>query len=250
MQARKVFSACLAAMAVMALVLSAGPAPAQDYLKQANDLFAQRADLAKAAQAAGLYEKALQADPKNEEAAWRLARVQYWIGKHQKTDDEKIAAFEKGIAAAKKAIAINPNSIGGHYWLGVSYALYGKAKGITKSLSLIDPIKEQMAAVIKLDPSYDKGGAYRVLGRLYFKLPGLFGGSNSTAIKDLKAAIKYGPDRWLNHLYLAEVYLDEGENDKAKELLNKIIAGPPEPGLEPDWAEEKARAQQLLKEMD
>lgn len=221
-----------------------------ELVKQGDELFAQRVDMAKARQAAQAYTQAMEADPQNAQAAWKLARVQYWLGKHAEGDDAKIADFEKGIAAAKKAIAIDPKSKGGHYWLGVSYGLYGSAKGITKSLALIDPIKEEMAQVIELDPKYDSGGAYRVLGRLYFKVPGLFGGDNDKAIENLQEAIKYGPNRWLNHLYLAEVYVDEDETGKAKTLLKAVLAGPPETGMEPEWDEEKIKARDMLRECD
>lgn len=246
---KSMLGAALAAALLLTLALAAAAA-GPDYLAQADALFAQRADLAKARQAADLYQKALQADPKNEQAAYKLARTYYWIGKHQKTDEEKVAVFEKGIAAAKKALAINPDSLGGHFWLGVCYGVYGSAKGVMKSLSLVDPIKQEMAAVIAKDPSYDSGGAYRVLGRLYFKLPGLFGGSNSKAVENLQTALKYGPHRWLNHIYLAEVYMDEGEKEKARALLKQVLAGPAEPGLEPEWAEEKEQARKLLQELD
>lgn len=249
MKARKAAAWCAVMALCLALALPALAADSAALMKEADQLFAQRADLAKAKQAADLYEKALAADPKNEEAAWKAARVLYWIGRNTKGDDNKVKVFERGIADAKKAIAINPKSLGGHYWLGVSYGLYGSAKGITKSLSLIDPIKEEMAAVIAQDPKYDKGGPYRVLGRLYFKVPGIFGGSNSEAIKNLNTAIKYGPTRWLNHLYLAEVYIDEGEKEKAKKLLEQVIKGPAPQGLEPEYAMWKAQAEKLMKEV-
>jgi tetratricopeptide (TPR) repeat protein len=241
---------CLAAMVLcLSLAVPALAADSAALMQQADELYAQRADLAKAKQAADLYEQALAADPENEKAAWKAARVLYWIGRNTKGDEAKVKVFERGIADAKKAIAIDPLSLGGHYWLGVSYGLYGSAKGISKSLSLINPIKEEMAKVIAIEPKYDEGGPYRVLGRLYFKVPGIFGGSNSDAIKNLKTAIKYGPTRWLNQLYLAEVYIDEDENDKAKELLAQVIKGPAPKGLEPEYAMWKAKAQELMKEL-
>lgn len=241
------------ALALALCLTPAGVVMAADaaaLVKEGDALFVQRADLAKARQAAEAYQAAMSADPANPEPAWKLARVQYWLGKHARGDDAKIAEFEKGIKAAKKALALDPNSIGGHYWLGVSYGLYGSAKGVTKSLSLIDPIKDEMAKVIALNPAYDSGGAYRVLGRLYYKVPGIFGGSNSKAIENLKKAISYGPRRWLNHLYLAEVYIDDGYNDKAKKELKAVIAGPPEPGMQPEWNEEKVQAKKLLDKLD
>ncbi|MBU4573948.1 MAG: TRAP transporter TatT component family protein, partial [Proteobacteria bacterium] len=96
------------------------------------------------------------------------------------------------------------------------------------------------------DPNYEAGGPYRVLGRLYFKLPGLFGGDNEKAIENLKIAVKKGPHRYLNHIYLAEVLIDEDQGHEANQVLKAVIAGPVEPGLEPEDAEWKTLAQKLL----
>ena len=237
----------LAIAIALVLCLAAGALAATptELIAQGDALYAQRADLAKAKQAAALYAQALAADPKSEAAAWKLARVQYWIGMHS-PDDQKMDIFQKGVDAAKQAIAINPKSVPGHFWLGVNYGVYGSAKGIMESLSLVDPIKKEMATVIALDPDYEAGGAYRVLGRLYFKLPGLFGGDNDEAIKNLKIAVHKGPKRYLNHIYLAEVLFDEDQEGKAKELLEVVVAGPPEPGYEPETVEWKAQAKKML----
>ncbi len=238
------FIMALAVLWALALSLPALAAP-QELLDQAAKAYAQRGELPNARQAAALYAQALAADPRSEEAAWRLSRAWYWVGSHL-PEDQALEPFEKAVEAAKQAVAINPDSLAGHYWLGVAYGSYGKAKGIMKSLSLVDPIKEEMAWVIKKNPAYEAGGPYRVLGRLYFKLPGLMGGSNSKAIENLQTAIKYGPQRWLNHIYLAEVYIKEGQKDLARPLLQQVLAGQAEAGLEPELADWQAEAKKLL----
>ena len=235
---------------VLAVALPAAAASVAALLQQGDALYAQRADLAKARQAAQTYQKALAADPRSLEAAWKAARAWYWVGQHTRDEEARLAAFEKGIAAAKQAVAIAPQAPQGHYWLGVNYALYGKAKGIAKSLELIDPIKEEMHKVIALDPDFDHGGPYRVLGRLYFKVPGIFGGDNDKAIEYLKTAIAKGPRMWLNHLYLAEVYIDEDECTKAKALLKQVMAGPAPQGRGPDWQDWRRQAAELLEECE
>lgn len=239
--------AVAAALGLLCLCLAGAAlaATTAELIAQGDALYAQRADLAKAKEAAGLYKQAITADPKSEEAAWKLSRTEYWVGSHV-PNDEKLAVFQSGVDAAKQAIAINPKSLPGHYWLGVNYGVYGSAKGIMESLSLVDPIKKEMATVIELDPNYEAGGPYRVLGRLYFKLPGLFGGDNEKAIENLKTAIKKGPHRYLNHIYLAEVLIDEDQGHEANQQLRAVIAGPTEPGYEPEDAEWKAQAKRML----
>ena len=239
--------AVLALLAGLALCLagSALAATTAELIAQGDALYAQRADLAKAQEAAKLYAQALAQDPKSEQAAWKLSRTWYWVGSHV-PKDQKLAAFQKGVDAAKQAVAINPKSLPGHYWLGVNYGVYGSAKGIMESLSLVDPIKKEMALVIDLDPNYEAGGPYRVLGRLYFKLPGIFGGDNAKAVDYLKTAVAKGPQRYLNHIYLAEIYTEEDQQHEANQLLQAVIAGPAEPGYEPETAEWKVQAKKML----
>ncbi|MBF0551074.1 MAG: hypothetical protein HQK60_11115 [Deltaproteobacteria bacterium] len=214
-------------------------------VKQADELYAARADPAKVKGAIEAYKNALIKDPKNDEAAYKLCRAYYFLATHA-APGEQLRLFELGVEAGKKAIDINPNSLGGHFWLGVCYGKYGLAKGVIKSLALVDPIKKEMAAVIEQDPSYEHGGAYRVLGRLYAKLPGLAGGSNSKAIDYLKTSIKYGPDRLLTRVYLAEVYIDTGQRDLAKKELEDVLKAPVLKGWEVESKEEKAEAKALL----
>lgn len=244
--------AYIVAVALVACLALGGPAlagPCQDKVKQADELFAKRGEADNAGQAVALYEAAQAADPACQEALWKEVRALYWVGNHGPAD-AKEATFERAVQLAKKAVELNPKSIDAHYWLGVIYGVYGSAKGVTKSLSLVDPIKEEMKTVIAMNPNYDDGGADRVLGRLYFKLPGLFGGDNDKSMAYLEQAVKKGPRRYLNHIYLAEVYIDEGKKDQAKVLLNEVLAGPPQEGFEAEYAIDwKPQAKKLLDDM-
>lgn len=212
-------------------------------IRKADALFEERADLEKCRRSIEIYKKILEMDPREEEAAWKIARSCYWLGSHS-PEAKRIDIFEEGIFFAKKAVSLNPKSVAGHFWLGVSYGVYGEEKGILKSLSLIGPIKEEMQAVLSIDPSYQDGGAHRVLGRLYFKVPGLFGGSKKKSVEHLKKAIDIGPNNPMNHLYLAETYLKMGKKDLARKELENTINAPKtkDPGDE----EDKARASELL----
>lgn len=239
----------LALVPLLALLLgSLALAAPQELMDQAAAAYAQRADLAKAKQAVELYAQALAADPQSDEAAWKLSRAWYWVGSHM-PDDQAVEAFDKAVQAAKQAVASKPDSLAGHFWLGVAYGSFGRAKGVMKSLSLVEPIKDEMALVIKQDPAYEAGGPYRVLGRLYFKLPGLLGGGTDKSIENLRIAVKHGPQRWLNHIYLAEALIKDGKKDEAKALLEQVLAGPAEAGLEPEYADWQAESQKLLKEL-
>lgn len=240
-----------AALALAALAarpsFAQAPTPSTSPLVQAGDeLYAQRADLAKAKEARAQYEAALAAKEDEYGACWRLARVLYWIGDHAATNDAKKPLFQKGIEHAKRAVELDPNKPDGHFWLGVCYGVYGEAKGVLKSLALVKPIKAAMRRVLEIDPAYDHGGADRVLGRVYHELPGFAGGSERTSLTHLLKSVEYGPRVGLNLLYLADTYISLDRVEDARKTLETILALDPMPDLLPETAEEQAQARQRL----
>ena len=215
--------------------------------QQGDDLWDQRGDLAKAKEGLAKYQDALL---KNEDAYgvyWRMARIEYWIGDHATSNDEKKSVFGQGIYHAKKAVALEPNKVEGHYWLGVNYGSYGEAKGVLKSLSLVSPIKDEMRRVLAIDKTFDDGGADRVLGRVFYELPGFFGGSNHKSLEHLLRSKELGPRVGLTRIYLADTYLALNNVAKAREELEFVIAMEPDPNLIPETAQEKVMAKDRLK---
>ncbi|MBP1661599.1 MAG: hypothetical protein H6P95_2791 [Candidatus Aminicenantes bacterium] len=245
----------LARKAVLGILLIAAlaslPALAQTptespLLQQGDELYTQRADLAKAKEAQAKYEAALAAKEDDYGASWRLARILYWIGDHTPGNDAKKQIFQQGIEHAKKAVALGPDKADGHFWLGVCYGVYGEAKGVLKSLSLVKPIKAEMRRVLEIDPAYDRGGADRVLGRVYHQLPGFAGGSEKLSLQHLEKAVEYGPRVGLNLIYLADTYLSLDRVEDARKALETILTMEPMPDLLPETAEEQAQARERL----
>jgi tetratricopeptide (TPR) repeat protein len=214
---------------------------------QGDELYAQRADLAKAKEALAKYLDALLAKEKEYDVYWRMSRVEYWIGDHAATKNEKVKAFGQGIYHAKKAVALEPGRPEGHYWLGVNYGSYGEAKGILSSLSYVSPIKEEMNKVLAIDPAYEDGGADQLLGRMYYELPGIAGGSNKKSLEHLLRSRELGPRVGLTRIFLADTYLALGETQKARAELEYVIAMEPDPRLIPETAQEKKQAEAKLK---
>ncbi len=234
-----------------ALVLSvvlcarAGSTAAQEAgaaVARADALWAQRADLGKIREAIQIYEEVLSRDPGHVEALWKLTRAHWWLGARS-PEDQKLAIFDKGVEYGRKATLLKDDCVECHYWLGVCYGVYGEAKGVLKSLSLVDPIKEEMNKVIKLDPKYLNGGAYRVLGRMAFKLPWFAGGSKKESAEYLQKAKEYGPNSFMTRVFLAETLLAMDENDLAKKELEWCLNAP-EPA-DPGDREDREAARKL-----
>ncbi len=213
---------------------------------QGDALYEQRGDLAKAKAGLAKYQEALLKNEDEYGVYWRMARIEYWIGDHTADSTAKKRTFEQGIYHAKRAIQIAADKPEGHYWLGVNYGVYGEAKGVLKSLSLVSPIKEEMSKVMALDASFDDGGADRILGRVYYELPGFFGGDKKKSLHHLLKSRELGPRVGLTRIYLADTYLALDNVQKAREELEFVIAMEPDPKLIPETAEEKQMAKDRL----
>jgi tetratricopeptide (TPR) repeat protein len=234
---------------LLAVVVSAQSNP----LDAARTAYAGRADPANAKAAVELFRQAAQVDPASYEARWEGARAAYFYGEYtqaQAPDREKMAIFDAGITLAKEAAALQPKGVEGHFWLGVLYGVYGEAKGIFKSLSLVPSIKQEMQTCLDLDPTVEGWGPDRVLGRMYYRLPWFKGGSNKKSLAYLEKSLAGAPTNALTRLYLAETCRSEGMKTRAIELAKSVVEMKPDPRWEPEHPFIVAKAQKLLAKLE
>jgi len=210
-------------LAVICFAFSLFGQNADELIAKGDELYKEMKDMASAKEAEGLYRDALLIMDNKYEAYWKVSRILYYIGEHTEGKKERQIIFSQGIYYAKKAIDLEPEKPDGHYWLGVNNGKYGETRGVLKSLSLVKPIKQAMNKVIELDRSYEDGGPDRVLGRVYFKLPGFAGGSKDKSLVHLLKSKEYGPNDAVTRIYLAETYLAKEENDNAREELEYVL---------------------------
>ena len=95
--------------------------------------------------------------------------------------------------AGRKAVASNPGRPEGHFWLAANMGALAESFGLRAGLKYRKPIKEELELVLKMDQAFMQGSADRALGRWYFKVPGMFGGSNKEAEAHLRTSLKYNP---------------------------------------------------------
>jgi tetratricopeptide (TPR) repeat protein len=217
------------------------PAAAQS----ADALYADRSNLASAAAASGLWADALKQDPRGYDAAWKLARVAYWLGGHA-PENERRAHLERGMQAARTAIALEPKRPEGHFWLAANMGTLAESFGLRNGLRYRGAVKEELETVLKLDPAFMNGSADRVLGRWYFRVPRLFGGSNKRAEEHLRASLEYDQNSTISRFFLAEVLIDENRRQEARAELQKVIDAPLSDEWAPEDQEYKAKAAALL----
>lgn len=222
--------------------LLGAPAAAQP---NPDALYADRANLSSARQAADILTRDLQARPEHFEHAWKLARIAYWLGT-QAPEAERRAFLERGISAGETAQALEPNRPEGHFWAAANMGAIAEGFGMRAGLKYRKPIKDALERVLSIDAAYLNGSADRALGRWYHKVPRLFGGNHKTAEAHFRASLTHDPNSALSHYFLAELLLDEGRKAEARTELETVLALPVNPEWAPEDAGYKRQARELL----
>jgi hypothetical protein len=218
---------------------------ALDFIAQADKLYAGREDLAQARQAIALLKQARNADLGNYEAAWKLAKFNYYLGDFTKGGDERERSFRDGIEAGKAAIKLQPEKPEGHFWLGANYG--GKAQASTLGgFSAIKDIRQEMETVLRLDEGFESGSAYMALGQLYLEAPGMLGGDTHKAVELLEKGLHYGVNNSPYRLQLAKAYLAVKRKDDARKQLNALLDIKPDPSYLPEFKKANEEARKLL----
>jgi tetratricopeptide (TPR) repeat protein len=215
----------------------------------ADALYANRTDLTSARRAAELWSMAVKQDAKNFDAAWKLARADYWLGTHA-SESERRMFLEAGVEAGRTAVATQPNRPEGHFWMAANMGALAESFGRRAGLKYRKPIKEELETVLRLDAPFLQGSADRALGRWYFKVPGWLGGDKKLAEEHLRRSLTYNPHSTSSHFFLAELMLGQGRKAEAREELRRILQAPPDPEWQPENQDFKQKATALLKSLD
>ena len=208
-------------------------------------LYRQRETIASAQRAEGIWAERLAKDPKDFESAWKLARARYWLGGH--ADEKRRKPYlESGIAAGRAAAAIAPNRPDGHFWIAANMGALAESFGVRQGLKYRGEIKKELETVLRLDAGYLQGSADRALGRWYYKVPGLFGGSDRKSEEHLRKALTYNPRSSATLYFLAETLIALGKKDEARGVLQQLADAPVDPEWAPEDREFKAKGAQVM----
>lgn len=203
-------------------------------------LYRQRESRPAAERAVAIWASRLAANPQDFESAWKLSRGRYWLGTNGLPANERKAALEAGIDAARTAATLQPSRPEGHFWLAANMGALAESFGMRQGLRYRGAIKESLERALAADPAYLQGSADRALGRWYFKVPGLFGGDDKKSEAHLRKALAYNPQSVITHLFLAETLAELGKRDEARKEAQAALDAP----TDPEWMQEDARFRQ------
>jgi tetratricopeptide (TPR) repeat protein len=178
-------------------------------------------------------EKAAQSDP-DSDTFLALAQVCFMYGDVRATTEEaKLAAYDCGRRAAKRAIELAPKSAPAQFWYGTNTGRWGETKGIMRALFLLPTVKEAMQTALALDPSY--APTYALGGSIYSEVPGYAGGDLDRSEAMFRKGLELDPRYTNMRLGLARTLLKKGRTADARRELEAVL-GEKAPSNPADWA--------------
>jgi tetratricopeptide (TPR) repeat protein len=238
---------------ILSPVAPAFSQPAADLLSAGDLLWQARAEEGKALASIAAYKRVLEIDGNSYEAFWKIARSYFFIGDGlPETDAVKERhreMGEQGMPYGKKALALNPGGIEGHYYYALCIAEYSIGISIVKALAkgLGPEYEKHVGKAIEIDRQYDGAGPLRAMGRYWYKLPWPKRDLQKS-IRYLKEAAEAAPYSVRGRVYLAESYLKGDERELAQAELRKAQETQPDLAREIDAARWQKRAGEILKE--
>jgi len=245
-------------------------------VEEANTLYADRgldaAGVAKAQSAADMYGQ-LASEAADNVTKGKLLTEQskalYFVAAHTAGNDNKARIHNNGKNVAKSAMNIlSGNNLllaEATYQFGANLGKWGEAKGVTTSLGQWPTLKENMLNIIEVlkQEQVESYGAARILGRAYYKIPALLGGSKKKSLKYLgkafKKTLKPGTKISIypiNNVYVAETLIKNKKKSAAKKILTEFITYIDTHGYEaynadlvPETMDEYVNAKRVLREM-
>jgi tetratricopeptide (TPR) repeat protein len=152
-----------------------------------------------------------------------LAEVCFiWGDNRAKTTEDKLAAYEQGRQAAKRAVELAPHSVTAHLWYAIDAGRWGQTKGMMRSLFLIPIIKQEIDTVLALDPKFPPG--YSLAGHFYYEVPGMLGGDLDRAERLFRTGLELDPTFTGMRVGLAKTLIKKGRTDEARKELEAVLA--------------------------
>jgi tetratricopeptide (TPR) repeat protein len=237
----------LGLVALVALVASVGVSAADAVGAARALLAAWHEEPARIDRARDLLETAVAADP-TPAALVELSRVWFLTGDFRaRADADRLAAYERGSAAASRAVAAAPRDDRAHLWVALNTARSVELRGAPAALGLIPTIRSESQRVLALNPSSVEG--LILAGGLAAGLPAIMGGDGGRAEMLLTRALELDPHHTGGRLELARLYVASRRWRDAQRELQRVMEEPAPTDL-PRWAvSEEPRARALLADL-
>ena len=228
-----------------------------------------RASLEVIGEALGLYEAALTATPDDLSIRWKLLRALHFAGGFAATDDrDKVRFFDRAREVADQGVdqihrngdspflleEADPREVRDlvalrglsssdvarlYFWSAINWGAWSRQAGLLSAVrhGVGNRLYRYTLVAIALEPDYEEGGAYRLLGRLHAELPKVpfvtAWVDRDQAVPLLERAYAQAPANPGNQLLLALTLLDLApqRRTQALRLLQEVEGLSPRPAM-------------------
>ncbi len=175
--------------------------------------------------AIGHYRQALKLNSRSFGALWRTARAFARLAYRARVTSGKGGTYgRQGYDYAFRAITARPGSVEGHYWSAICVGEYGHDMSVISAIrkGIRGKFLRFLHAALRIDPSYDDGGPYRILAMYHYRMPWPMK-SNSKALRFLRRSLSYSPAYGITHAMLAQVLVAQGRHAAARRHIQACL---------------------------
>ena len=234
------------ALAALLVILSVSAADAQSPLAGQMRSWAARyhLDLPGVDRMRAQLAEAARADPHIDNLV-ALAEVCFiWGDVRARTTEERLAAYDEGREAARRAVEAAPRSVAAHFWLGTNTGRWGQTRGVTRALFLLPSVKREIDTVLALDPRF--APVYSLAGYVYAEVPEWLGGDLDRSEQMFRTGLDLAPRFTGMRVGLAKTLVKRGRVAEARAELEAVLAEDAPANLA-DWTvKDSVQARELL----
>lgn len=155
------------------------------------------------------------ADEDPRAAALRLAEAA--VAEQRRGDELESGwerAYDRGIALANRAIALDPTVADAYYALFLNLGRKAERSGVGAQAFSVSRLKELLQKTLELDPRH--AHAWEARGEMLIRLPWWLGGSDAEGERALRRAAELTPSWAKPELRLAELHAGQGHKARAR----------------------------------
>lgn len=178
---------------------------------------------------------------------WRWARMSHFramlVIQESKTE-EAARHYGEGAVEAAAAVELQPNRVEGHFWTGVCLIEAARMRGMPAAMRALSKTVNHIQRAIEIDENFHFAGPLRVMGRMTYMRPRLFGGSIERALGYYERALKSAPGNSTTRLYYADALIANRQGQAGRQAYQELIEAP----VDEDWLWEQARDKKIAAE--
>ena len=144
-----------------------------------------------------------------------------WGDVRARSDEEKLAAYERGREAGRRAAELEPKGFLGHLWYAINTARWGQTKGVVRSLFLLPTVREEIRVLLELAP--DVPAVYALAGNVDLEVPGPLGGDVDRAEAAFRKGLQLDPAFTGLRVGLAKVLVKKSRLAEARGELQAVL---------------------------